>query len=224
MCRGRPDLAFYLPLVASAEAVLDVGCGTGQLLHQARAAGHPGRLCGLDPAPAMLDRARLRTDVEWVIGDLGSASWDREFSLVVMTGHAFQVLLTDDVLSGALAAIRRALGDDGRFVFETRNPAAREWESWAACDEFVTDDGTVVGRRTAIDEVDDDLVRFTQTFTSARWPAPRRSTSTLRFLDRTAVTARLGEIGLEVDEQFGDWDRGPVRDGSREIITIARRP
>ncbi|MBB5956044.1 ubiquinone/menaquinone biosynthesis C-methylase UbiE [Saccharothrix tamanrassetensis] len=70
LCRDRADFAFYLPLVMSARSVLDVGCGTGELLHLARAAGHTGRLCGLDPAEGMLARARERTDVDWVLGDL----------------------------------------------------------------------------------------------------------------------------------------------------------
>lgn len=52
-CEGRPDLTFCLPLVMSAMSVLDVGCGTGALLHEAREAGHAGRLCGLDPAHRM---------------------------------------------------------------------------------------------------------------------------------------------------------------------------
>ncbi|HEV2309218.1 MAG TPA: SAM-dependent methyltransferase, partial [Acidimicrobiia bacterium] len=123
-----------------------------------------------------------------------------------------------------LAAIRRALTDDGRFVFETRNPAARAWETWAATprDEFVTDEGKVVERHTVVDDVDGDLVRFTQTFTSPGWGAPRRSTSTLRFLDGAALVARLGEAGLVATQQFGDWERGPLRDSSPEIITVAR--
>src|SRR3990167_2966262 len=115
---GRDDVDFYMPMVMAAGSVLDVGCGTGAMLHDARKAGHRGRLCGLDPAPGMLAQARRRTDIEWVLGDLSSASWTAEFDLVVMTGHAFQVFIEDEELRGALAAIRPALRDDGRFAFE----------------------------------------------------------------------------------------------------------
>ena len=73
-CAGREDFGFYLPLLMSAKSVLDVGCGTGELLRLAREAGHTGRLCGLDPAEAMLDQARKRADVEWVHGDLASVN------------------------------------------------------------------------------------------------------------------------------------------------------
>ena len=73
------DNEFYLSLIRGARAVLDVGCGTGTLLHRARAEGHTGRLVGLDPAAAMLDRARVRTDIEWVHGDLTTVEWTGEF-------------------------------------------------------------------------------------------------------------------------------------------------
>ena len=69
---GRADFTFYLPLIMAAGAVLDVGCGTGALLHRARDEGHRGRLCGVDPARGMLEQARKRSDVEWVLGILQS--------------------------------------------------------------------------------------------------------------------------------------------------------
>jgi len=226
LCRGRPDFTFYLPLVLAADAVLDVGCGTGELLRLAREAGHGGRLCGLDPASAMLGQARRRADIDWIVGDLGSVGWQGEFSLVVMTGHAFQVLVEDDELRSSLTAIRSALTGEGRFVFETRNPVAREWERWTPdhAVEFVADDGTVVRKVNDVQHpVDGDVVRFTQTFTSARWTRPRVSHSTLRFLDAVALASFLSEAGLVIEEQFGDWARQPVTDTSPEIITIARR-
>ena len=82
------DCGSYLPLLMSARSVLDVGCGTGELLRLAREAEHAGRLCGLDPAAAMLGHARKRPDIGWVLGDLASVDWCQEFDLVVMTGHA----------------------------------------------------------------------------------------------------------------------------------------
>jgi hypothetical protein len=37
--------------------------------------------------------AGTRGDIEWVLGDATSMRWDREFDLVVMTGHVFQLLI-----------------------------------------------------------------------------------------------------------------------------------
>ena len=55
-----PSDDLYLSYVMAARSVLDVGCGTGMLLHRARELGHSGRLCGVDPDGAALARARRR--------------------------------------------------------------------------------------------------------------------------------------------------------------------
>lgn len=224
-CAGRPDFDFYLPLVMSARSVLDVGCGTGELLRLAREAGHAGRLCGLDPAAAMLAQARKREDIEWVLGDLASVDWCREFDLVVMTGHAFQVFVGDDQLRESLTAIRLALTGDGRFVFETRNPLARGWESWTADNAVeVVHDGRTVRMVSEVEKpVTGELVSFTTTFTSPGWDRPQISRSTLRFLDLDSLSSFLSGAGMVIEEQFGDWDRRILTDSSPEIITIAKR-
>ena len=56
----------------AAPSVLDLGCGTGTLLTAARAAGHPGRLVGVDPDRAALDVARWRSDIDRVEGTAAS--------------------------------------------------------------------------------------------------------------------------------------------------------
>ncbi len=221
----RDDLGFYLRLVMAAEAVLDVGCGTGALLHAARKAGHTGRLCGLDPASGMVAQARKRSDVEWVLGDLASVGWDREFDLVVMTGHAFQVLVGDDEVRASLAAIRAALTESGRFAFETRNPLVRAWEHWTPANAVAAVDasGAVVQMEHEVETpVEGDIVRFTTTYTTARWDRPQTSRSTLRFLGPEELAAFLAGAGLAIEGQFGDWARHPLTATSPEIITIAR--
>ncbi|AOS64677.1 class I SAM-dependent DNA methyltransferase [Actinoalloteichus hymeniacidonis] len=221
----RGDFGFYLPLVMAAESVLDVGCGTGALLHRARAEGHTGRLCGLDPAAGMLQQARTRTDIEWVQGELSSVDWADEFDLVVMSGHAFQVFATDDELRSSLAAISAALTEDGCFAFETRNPAARAWQRWTPehVREVTDQQGAVVRSWHELEEpVTGDVVSFVTTYSSPLWPQPQRSRSTLRFLGAVELAKFLTDAGLRVVEQFGDWDRTPVTQDSLEIITLAK--
>lgn len=225
-CAGRPDFAFYLPLVLAADAVLDVGCGTGELLRLARQAGHRGRLCGLDPAAAMLAVAgELGADVEWHRGTLESAPWSGEFDLVVMTGHAFQVLVDDEELRRSLRAVQRALRPEGRFVFETRNPAVRTWERWVPANavEFTAPDGQRVRMAHEVRSVVDDLVTCTATYSAPGWERDEVSWSTLRFLDGATLGRFLDDAGFAVEAQLGSWSGDPFTPTSDEIITIARR-
>ncbi|NGN67034.1 methyltransferase domain-containing protein [Streptomyces sp. A7024] len=225
MCAGRPDFAFYLPLVRNAGSVLDVGCGTGELLRLARDGGHTGRLTGLDPAAGMLGVARrARTDVEWVRGDLSTVGFAGEFDLVVMTGHAFQVLLTDDEVRGALAAMRAALAPGGRVVFETRNPEVEAWREWTAgrVSEARGSDGIVRCRAEGA-AADGEFVSFSATYECDAWDAPEVSHSRLRFLSAEALDGFLDEAGLELLDRYGDWDASPYGPGSPEIISILGR-
>ncbi|MGJ5753575.1 class I SAM-dependent methyltransferase [Streptomyces puniciscabiei] len=222
-----PGDDFYLGLVRAARSVLDVGCGTGQLLRRARAEGHRGRLTGLDPAPAMLVQARrARPDVEWVLGDMRARLWAGEFDLAVMTGHAFQELVRDEDVRHCLRGVRAALGDGGRFVFETRNPGARAWERWTPdrVHEITAADGTPVRvwHEVQGDGLSGDRVRFTETYEGEVWPAPQVCHSVLRFLDEESLAGFLAEAGLTVVEQYGDWGRGPLTPASPEIITVAQ--
>jgi hypothetical protein len=171
----------------------------------------------------MLEHARKRSDIEWLLGDLASVSWDHEFDLIVMSGHAFQVFVEDNELRTALAAIRSALTEDGHFAFEIRNPLVRAWERWTLVQ--VTDNtGAVVRMEYEVEKpVEADIVRFSHTFTSPSWRQPEVSHSTLRFLDVDSLSSFLAGAGLAIEQQFGDWDRSPLTNTSPEIITIARR-
>ena len=218
-----PSDRFYNGLVAAAGSTLDVGCGTGQMLHAARDRGHVGRLVGLDPDVAALGRARRRADIEWVEGRAADIAWHREFDLATMTGHAFQCLLSDQEVQVSLAAIRGALRNGGHFAFETRHPQARAWEQWAVGDsgDIAFSAGRVLRMRYGI-EVRGDIVDTTEVTSLVDGTVLREDTGSLRFLDVGPLNVFLAESGFDVEAQYGDWKRGPVTPESKEIITIAR--
>ncbi len=218
-----PSDDFYLELIMGAASVLDVGCGTGTLFHRARIAGHTGRLCGLDPDSAMLGQAQARSDIEWVLADAASAAWDGEFELALMTGHAFQVLVSDDELRRSLRSIRAALAERGRFAFETRNPTARAWDGWNTAYELRNPDGDTVRVTYAVHDLDGDVVRVSETLSGRWWIEDQTSYGALRFLAPDALSVFLEDAGFAVEEQFGDWRRAPLTDASEDVITIARR-
>jgi SAM-dependent methyltransferase len=219
-----PGDAFYLGLVMDADSVLDVGCGTGSILRRARREGHAGRLCGVDPDPAMLGVARRRGDIEWVESTAASMAFDREFDLAIMTGHAFQVLVGDDELHASLRAIRRALVDGGRFAFETRNPLARAWEAWNPehAVEAVDPSGRSVRVSHEVESVAGDVVTLTETTSDPDGTPLRVDRASLRFLDADTLAGFLTGAGFGIEAQYGDWRRQPLSEAGPEIVTIAR--
>lgn len=226
-----PDLypgdRFYAGLLAAAGSVLDVGCGTGAMLHRTRADGHRGRLVGLDPDPDALARARRRTDVEWVeAAATGAAAWDGEFDLAVMTGHAFQFLVADEEIRASLAAVRAALRPGGRFAFETRHPQARAWEEWnpANAADVTGPGGRPLRVWHQVESVAGGVVAFHGTTAAPDGTVLRVDRAELRFLDPAALNSLLAEAGYEIEAQYGDWAGGPLDAASREIVTVARRP
>lgn len=222
---GREDYDFYLPHILAAEHVLDIGCGTGTLLEEARAAGHEGRLTGIDPAEGMMEIAKAKPGIDWVCGFLEAQNWANEFDLAVMTGHAFQVLIEDDTIASFLAAVHRALKPGGRFAFETRNPGARAWEGWTSdkAKEIIVDDKTYTDSRAVICLFDGQTVTFTHTFSAPHWPEPQVSTSTLRFMSVDALNTALRKAGFSIHAHYGNWDGSPVIETSPEIIVIAEK-
>jgi SAM-dependent methyltransferase len=219
-----PSDDFYLAMAMDARSVLDVGCGTGALLHRAREAGHTGRLCGVDPDDASLSVARRRDDIEWVSGTASSMTFVREFDLALMTGHAFQALVADEDLRESLAAIGRALVEGGRFAFETRNPQARAWERWnpESGMEVVDPSGRNVRIWHEVETVAGDVVTFTETTGDPSGTPWRVDRASLRFLDIDALHELLADAGFRTEAQFGGWFGEPLRPDSPEIVTVAR--
>jgi SAM-dependent methyltransferase len=221
---GSSD-ALYTQAAMAANSVLDVGCGTGQMLHRLRDDGHTGRLAGIDPDAAALRRARRREDldIEWVDGTAADIAWTKEFELATMAGNAFQCLVEDDEVRTSLAAVRGALADGGRFLFETRHPQARAWEQWATAAPSRTEyQGRALLQSWQIESVVDGVVTMTETTSDADGTILHVGRGKLRFADLPTLLSWLADAGFLVEARYGDFTGGPITPTSRSIVISAR--
>ena len=95
--------------------MLDVGCGTGALLHPLSQRYPGARLTGVDPVPEMLEvaRRRLPHEVDLRVGWAESLPFEHEQFDVVVSCNAFHYF-RDPV--AALREMRRILAPGGRLV------------------------------------------------------------------------------------------------------------
>jgi len=95
------------------EAILDLGCGTGELATAIAARG--ARVVGLDSSAEMIAVARERAPaLEWVIGDGEALAFDATFDAVFSNAALHWMTRADAAARG----IARALKPGGRLVAE----------------------------------------------------------------------------------------------------------
>lgn len=216
------DRDFYLNLAGSqSQSILDLGCGTGLLCDAYAAKRHD--VTGVDPSAAMLEVARRKPfgkDIDWVQSFAQTFQSDKMFDLIIMTGHAFQVLLDDADVLATFSVMRKHLKPDGIAVFESRNPAI----DWANLWNYELDfklPGQMVRESRRFLAMENNRMTF-----ELRYQFPDEtllSSSELRFQSREEIEERLSASGLRVEKLLGDWD-GSLFDvkTSEEMIFVVK--
>lgn len=216
------DRSFCAGLAREVDCVLDLGCGTGAFL---AGLSNPVRV-GVDPAAAMLDVARARPGSDgavWIEADARTLRLGQRFDLIVLTGHAFQVFLTDDDQRAVLATIAAHLAPGGRFIFDSRNPAAREWEEWQPHNSRRWVDHPAHGRVEAWNTASCDEASGVVTYGTYYRLGDGRTLSAqsrIRFTPGTELERRIAQAGLRVERWLGDWNGGAAEEASPEFIPL----
>jgi len=236
--RGN-DVPFWLSLAEEADGeTLEIACGTGRVLLPLARAGL--RVTGLDVSEAMLAVARRKLGGEpaevserakLIHGDMTQFDLGKQFGLVIIPFSAFQALLTRADQRVCLERCRAHLKSGGKLAIDVFNPGLTRLTSSAPIpegpEEFTGPEGETVRWS---GETEYDLT--SQTLRS-RWRYERTTSGgettvsqhvlALHYFFRFEFEWMLEACGFEIEALYGDFDRGPLRADSSEMIFVARR-
>lgn len=209
----------------SPKTIIDLGCGTGLLTCELARRGY--QMIGIEPAGAMLDIARTKSDaekVEWIEG--GYEKFEGlKADMVLMTSHVAQFFLKDIEWEEMLTAAHNALTPGGHIVFDSRTPIFPPYQTWPTEESPRRVEDSTHG---PIDwyykllGIENNKVRYQLHFHFINSDEHITSTDELMFRSQEELTKSLGNAGFEVESVYGDWDGSPATPESEEMIFIAK--
>lgn len=224
------DLEFYRELASEADAVLEVGCGTGRIYLELLANGVDAD--GIDVSSGMLEVLRDRATergLEATVweADVRTFEADREYDLVIVPFRTFLHLLEVDDQLSALGSIHDALAPGGRLALNTFVPSYE-----VICDHYgeveqrtLEVDGEEYLHRT-VTELDDEVEQVARIRSEVCEPD-----GTTVFESETPITLlsrREFELLFRLSP-FSDWDiyggfeYDSLESADEEMVWVARR-
>jgi SAM-dependent methyltransferase len=196
--------------------VLDLACGAGRHAAEFEHAG--ARVVGLDLSAAMLHRARSRTPLPLVRGDMRRLPFrPGSFEVAVNLFTSFGYFRDDSEHSLVVRQVAEALVRGGRFVLDYLN-ADQVRRTVRGVAEEIPESSDAVRVRRRLSEEGRYVVKEIEMRDEGRSFQER-----VRLYTMEDLTALLEGSGFRVVERFGDYDGRPfTADSPRAILLGAR--
>ena len=213
------DVGFYVDeALAAGGTVVELCVGTGRIAIPIAAAGI--QVIGIDTSQGMLDvaaeqaeAAGVSTLVDLRFGDMRDPPVDGTFPLVICPFRSMLHMESDEDRRAVLRAIRKLLGNDGRFVFDVFTPSA---------EDIAETNGTWLEREPGIFERADWDEEGRRLILRVRGDG-RESEMSLAWLSVREWVELLMDEGLVVEALYGWFDRSPWAGGEDSVWVCRRR-
>ena len=209
------DIDFYVGLAVEAGGpVVELAIGSGRVaVPIALATGAP--VIGVDTSPSMLEQARRRADAAGVelvlqLGDMVELQLDEPAALIICPFRALLHVPTWAARRRLFERVAASLRPGGRFAW---NAFAFDHHFAARVDGIRVVDGTFAHTdRFAIGDNRVDIV------------IDSGATSSLWWATKNEWLGLIDVANLELEAMYGDFQRTPFNDASREYVFVTRRP
>jgi SAM-dependent methyltransferase len=204
------DVPFYVSLAREADGpIVELAVGTARVAAEvARATGR--RVIGIDSSPAMLEQARATgADLDLRLGDMRDLALDEPAALIYCPFRSLLHLPTWADRRRLFERVAASLRPGGRFAW---NAFAFDHAIAARLDGQRQEEPVPHTLRYAVGDNRVDITLETGAAISHWWAT------------KNEWLGLIDVAGLELDALYGDFDRTPAGDESREYVFVARKP
>ena len=204
------DVPFYVSLAREADGpIVELAVGTARVAAEvARATGR--RVIGIDSSPAMLEQARATgADLDLRLGDMRDLALDEPAALIYCPFRSLLHLPTWADRRRVFERVAASLRPGGRFAW---NAFAFDHAIAARLDGQYQEEPVPHTLRYAVGDNRVDITLDTGAAISLWWAT------------KNEWLGLIDVAGLELDALYGDFDRTPAGDESREYVFVARKP
>ncbi len=230
--RSGVDTEYFVDESLSAKGrVLEIGVGTGRLFIEALDKG--ADIYGIDISRSMIEILTSRIDPEdhhrIKIADAVNMKLDKKFDLIIAPFRVFSHILETEGQIALLNNVHEHLNDGGRFIFDLFVPDPKILAN--GMNNFTDFEGeyepgrmfrrTVTSKANMISQLLDITMKF-------EWEEDGRHIMKewklkMRFFFRYELEHLINISKLTLDNIFGDYQRNPLSDDSKEFVVVCRK-
>ena len=230
---SRDDIEFYKELAFEHKRkALDVGVGTGRVAIELARAGVT--VWGIDSSRYMLNVARrklrkesasVRGRIVLRYGDMRDFRLHEMFPFVYIASSTFEHCITDDDQKKCLTSVFNALERKGTLAFDISQlaqgkPDASWWVDRSEPREGVEVVRTILSRWNPLTNVV-CLNLFFDVYRKGALEDRYYEYGEARISSKQDIERLLKDVGFEIRDVYGDFDKSPYGDSSRRAIFIA---
>jgi SAM-dependent methyltransferase len=214
-----PDIITTLAGLARGGRALEMGIGSGRIALPLQAAGVT--MHGIDASPAMVARLREKpggATIPVAMGNFADVDVEGQFDLVFIVFNTFFALPSQAEQVRCFANVARHLAPDGAFVLEVFAPDVARYNAGRQSVRVVTMDDQ--GVRLDVAQYDPVKQRITVQHVHLSPQGVQLYPVQLRFAWPAELDLMAQLAGLQLQQRWGGWHRGPFTADSARHISV----
>ncbi len=202
-------------------SAFELGIGTGRIAIPLSKRGI--KVGGIDSSPSMVDKLRSKPggeDIPVQIGDFSNFTTTEKYDIVFVVFNTFFALLSQEEQVNCFQCVQKILKDNGKFVIEVFFPDLKRFDRGQTVRTIDAELNNIKLECSRHDEVDQRITTQTVHITEE---GIRMYPVSLRYAWPTELDLMGRLTGFELQERWGDWQKGSFTSNSGMHISVFQK-